>query len=368
METIGTTAHQTRVLVVDDDDAFRMSSKLALDEEGFLVEESSSSEDAIALVRQRDYDVVLLDISLPGMDGMQALKIIRQESPSSDVVMMTGYQDVHTAVEAIKLGALEYLLKPIDPDDLAQRMKSLVRAHAAEQHIKNLQTEFTSRVLHEIAVPLATVHSAIGFLSKGMAGDLTDQQRDVLEHIEQNLSKMKTLLHDMIDLTLFESGQVTLERLATNLDELVPAICLRFKSQAAAKGIGLTVEVVDSIPTLEVDSGKIEQVVSNLLQNAITYTERDGSIIVRVTAANQGDVDGVEISVSDSGIGIPPGEVPFVFDKYKELFTKRVSSHKTTGMGLAICRSIVEAHRGTMSVLSEPGKGSAFRLFLPIAG
>jgi signal transduction histidine kinase len=286
-----------------------------------------------------------------------------------DVMMVTGYKEVSLAVEAMKLGAGEYLTKPVDPDDLVQRIGSSLRANAAEARLREIQADFTSRLLYEIHNPLGTIKSAAGFLLKGMAGPLTEQQQEVLSHIDSVSSKMIALVSDMIDLTKFELGRVHLEKHAVNLEQLLPKVCGRLEAVAKAKKLALQVTVDQSIPTMELDAEKIEQVLGNLIDNAIKYSHEGGTIVVAATSAkktlNGSAKECAQIVVKDSGAGISAEELPYVFDKYKEFLTGKTSEKKTTGLGLAICRSIVEAHKGTLSVESEIGKGSTFTVVLP---
>lgn len=358
------------ILIVDDDGDFRLLVKTTLAEEDFDVDDAANGKLALAKIKEKSYDVVLLDIKMPEMDGLETLRQARPEAPTTDFVMITGFQDITIAVESIKLGAREYLTKPIEPDSLVQRIRSILRAHAAEIRLKEVQIEFNSRLLYDIRNPVATVKSAIGFLLKGMAGPLTEQHSEVLNHMDFNIGKVSSILNDMIDLSKFESGRVPLEKLPTNLDDLVPAICSRMEPEAHAKQLSLTVTTGSGIPTVELDAEKIEQVITNLLDNAVKYTHEKGKIAVQTrlitgTIKNK-QQECIEISISDSGIGIPADELPFVFDKYKEFLTGKTSAMKTTGLGLAICRNIVEAHGGAISVQSEHGKGSRFSVLLPI--
>lgn len=360
---------QPRLLVVDDDNDFRMLVKSTLVEEGFLVDDVDSGEKALQAIQQQQYEIALLDIKMPGMDGVQTLKALRQEAPNTDYIMITGFQDITLAIECIKLGAKEYLNKPIDAVDLTQRIRSMLRARIAEQKLKQREKEFNSRLLYEIRNPITTVKSGVGFLLKEMAGPLTDQQSEVLKHINANVEKLVALVNDMIDLSKFESGNVMLELLPTNLDEVVPAVCERLEHQAKAKKLTLKVNVSSNIPTLQLDTEKIEQIITNLIDNAIKYTDEGGTITVSTSLVQQKINERVsefaEIAVSDTGVGISPDELPYVFDKYKEVLTGKTSKKKTTGLGLAICRSIAEAHKGMLTVESTPAKGSTFRVLLP---
>lgn len=362
---------QPRLLVVDDDDDFRLLMKSTLIEEGYLVDDAPSGEDAITAAHNQQYDIVLLDVKMPGIDGIQTLKILRKEAPNTDYIMITGFQEISLAIECIKLGAKEYLNKPINTVDFTQRIRSMLRARMAEQRLKEREEEFNSRLLHDIRSPLTTAKSGISFLLKEMAGPLSDQQSEVLNHIRASIEKLSALLIDMIDLSKFESGNVHIEKIPFNLNELIPRVCRRLEIQAKAKKLTLQVTTDPALPTTEVDTEKIEQVITNLIDNAIKYTNEGGSITV-TTSTVQRQKDGkpqkfVEIAVSDTGIGISAEELPYVFDKYKEVLTGKTSKKKTTGLGLAISHSIAEAHKGMLTVESELGKGSTFRLLIPAA-
>ena len=360
-----------RILVVDDEDGFRELMKTILVNEGYTVDTARDGEDAVQKARNRSYDLILLDLKMPRMDGMEALRILKPECPTTDFIIVTGYGDVNTAVELIKLGAKEYFTKPVEPAEFIQRVKSSLRAHDAELRVRDLQAEFSSRLLHDLRGPLLTLSSSIDFLLKESAGPLSPDQRHVFQGMHENADKLNALINDMIDLTLFEFGKLNIEKLPVNLDVLVPSVCDRIRPRATARRIGLNVRIGNDIPTLELDPEKTEQVLNNILDNAIKYTQEEGSIDVSVTTGNHkqngAPADSVAIAISDTGIGISKEELPLVFDKYKDLVTGKSSSLKTTGLGLAICKSIVEAHNGTLTAESEPGKGTTITMFFRTA-
>ena len=356
-----------RILVVDDEDGFRDLMKTILANEGFTVDTARDGEDAVQKARNRTYDLILLDLKMPRMDGMEVLKTLRPECPTTDFIIVTGYGDVTIAVELIKLGAKEYFTKPVEPADFIQRVKSSLRAHAAELRVRDLQAEFSSRLLHDLRGPVVTLKSSIDFLLKESAGPVSSDQQQVIQDMRLSAMKLDALLNDMIDLTLFEFGKVSIEKLPVNLDVLVPAVCDRIRPRAAARNISLNVVLADGIPTLALDPEKTEQVLNNILDNAIKYTNERGSINVSVKTGNHAPAgmsdETVAISVADTGIGISKEELPLLFDKYKDLVTGKPSSLKTTGLGLAICKSIVEAHNGILTAESEPGKGTTITMY-----
>jgi signal transduction histidine kinase len=361
--------YKPRVLVIDDDPAFRTLTVKTMADEDFEALGAGTGHEALEAVKARSYDVALLDVNMPDMDGRSVLRVIREVSPLTDVVMVTGHQDLRTAVELLKLGAREYITKPIEPVELLQRLKSIAFTHQAESRLRETQREFSSRLLSELLAPLGTMETTIDFLARGDGGELSGQQRKMLQTLRASFAKMRALLNDMIDLTLLESGSVELQKLPTNIDEMIPAVCARLRSEAAAKKISITLDIADDVPTIELDQEKFEQVLFNLLDNAIKYTDAGGAVVVKASAGLHSlggrRRDCVEIAVSDTGIGIAREELPLVFDKHKEILTGKTSAQKTTGLGLAISRSIIEAHQGTLSANSTVGSGSTFSILVP---
>lgn len=367
---MGKNIHQLiDVLVVDDDDRFRTFVHDTLTGEGLTVHEGRNGKEALAAFNHGSYDLMLLDFKLPDMNGIDVLKSVREKSPTTDVMVITGYNDINLAVDLLKLGAKEYVMKPIEPAELIQRVRTAVRARTAEQRLKQLQFDFSSRLFYDLRSPLHTIMSTLEFLQKDAAGKLSERQQLLLDSVGANLQQMNGLLNDLIDLTLLESGKVDIEKLPTNLDELLPSLLERFRSRANAKHIFLTLKTNRNIPTLEIDAAKIDQVFSNLLDNAVKYTEK-GEIKVQLSVVkatlNGSDRECVEALISDTGIGIPKEELPLMFDKYKDMLIGKSSTKRTTGLGLAICRNIIDAHNGSLSVDSVVGKGSTFKILLPV--
>jgi signal transduction histidine kinase len=359
-----------KILIVDDEDAFRMLLAATLEDEGFEVTTAPDGERALEFINQQTFDIALLDVRMPGIDGMEVLQKIRQDSPTTDCIMLTGFQDINLAVKAIKNGAKDFLGKTQSVDELLIRINNVLRAHRAEAHITEVQQDYTSKLMHNLLSPLHSLQSAIDFLEQGLGGPVTDLQKKVLLEINSMLGNMDALLNDMIDLTMFESGRIDLQKIPTNIDELIPSVCARFKPQLSVKNITLITNIGNNITTITVDPSRIEQVTNNMLDNAVKYTPEGGSITVSISNIieehDHKPVEFIQVSVTDTGHGISPAELPFVFDKYKEVLTGKSSEKKTTGLGLAICRSIIEAHHGQMLAKSEIGKGSTFSYILPI--
>ena len=362
--------HKPSLLIVEDDDGVRRTTQDVLMNEHFCVDTACSGEEAIALGNSRAYDLVLLDLKLPDMNGREVLKTLHASSPATDFMVFTGQPDIYLAVELLKLGAKEYVVKPAKAEEIVRRVKSALRTQQADQRLKQLHAEFSSKFLYDLRTPLASAALALDVLKKDLSGKLSEQQLLVVESMKSSLNKMNTLLGNMIDLTLFESGSVDIEKIPTNLDEVVPSIIRRMKPLALANKISINLNVVGNIPTIEVDPERIEQVMMNLVDNAIRFSKEDGAVHITLSAKHQRfngtSHEYVEIAVSDMGMGIAKEELALIFDKYKDVLTGKSDQQKPTGLGLAICKSIIDAHHGTITVESSPGKGCTFRIFLPL--
>ncbi|MFZ1977064.1 MAG: response regulator [Bacteroidota bacterium] len=361
-----------QVLIADDEDPLRITVAAWLTDEGFDVEEANDGLEAIKKIQGKNYDIAMLDIKMPGVNGLEVLRYVKKNSPQTEVVMMTGMSDVGMAVEAMKIGAKEYLTKPIDMEQLVPQLKAIIKMRDAEDRIRKLQAEHTARLLFDLHNPIAGLRQSIGYLMKEMAGPLNDHQRELLGYMTISIDKVIALLTDMMDLTKLEAGRVTLNKGIGNLASTVQHITQEFRVPVQSNRITLDVHTEPDLPPLEYDSEKIEQVLQNFLSNAIKYTPARGAIVVQVKKValvleeGQKPLDHIMVSVFNSGAGIAKEELPLIFDRYRDLVAGKSNEKKTTGLGLIIAQRIVEAHYGKIWVESEPGKGATFSFALPL--
>lgn len=359
------------VLVADDEDNLRMTISAWLGDEGFEVQQADNGLDAIKIVQSNDFDIALLDIKMPGANGLEVLRYIKKNSSPTEVVMMTGMSDVSMAVEAMKLGAREYLTKPVDMEQLVPQLRSLLKKRDAEERIRQLQAEHTSRLLYDLHNPISGLQQSIGYLLKGMAGSVSDQQKELLGYMTNSIDKVIGLLNGMMDLTKLEGGRVRLNKGISNVADVVTKVTKEFRVPIQSNKITLDVHAEADLPPIEFDQQKIEQVVQNFLSNALKHTPAQGAVIAQVTKValvleeGQQPSDFILVSVFNSGTGIPKEEIPLIFDRYRNVLSGK-SDKKPTGLGLIICQRIIEAHSGKIWVESELNKGATFFFALPI--
>ncbi len=360
------------VLIADDEDPLRMTVAAWLKDEGFEVDQAADGEEAIRKISSKDYDVAILDIKMPGANGLEVLRYAKKNSPYTEVVMMTGMSDVGMAVEAMKLGSREYLTKPVDMDQLVPQLRAMLKKRDAEERIRRLQTEHTSRLLYDLHNPIAGLKQSIGYLLKGMAGPLGDHQKELLGYMTTSIDKVVGLLSDMMDLTKLEGGRVRLNKGIGALESTVNAMTQEFRVPIESNKITLDVYFEPELPPVEYDSEKIAQVIHNFLSNAIKYTPAQGAIVIQVRKValvleeGQQSSEFEMVSVFNSGQGIPKEELPLIFDRFRDLVAAKDDKKRTTGLGLVICQRIIEAHNGKIWVESELNKGATFFFALPI--
>ncbi len=359
-----------RILVVDDEDSLRMTLKLRLQPAGFDVEVAADGEEALAKLKASPVDLILLDINMPRMDGIETLGHVSKLYPSTEVIMLTGFADFSTAIECLKKGAKDYLVKPIEMTELITRVQATLRAKTSERAFHELQQRYMSTFFHDLLGPLTTVDSTIEHLLEGKSGAVSKEQAVLLKYAGELSDKMVHRVKEMIDLSQFEAGMVPLNCKPTDVSVFAEMMCIRYEILAKAKEVKLLKKIEKNLPMVNFDFDKVAQVFNSILNNAIKYSLRDGTITITVAKKSETE-HGVKkhhvlFVVKDSGVGIRPDELPLVFNKYKEQLDSKPVDLKTTVLGLAISRHIVEAHGGKIWVESEVGKGSTFSFTLPV--
>jgi signal transduction histidine kinase len=272
------------------------------------------------------------------------------------------------------MGVNEYLVKPIETEELLVRVRSILRMSIAEKKVKKLQADFFSMLVHDLRGPLSAVSTFnLMMLENSEMG--ADERKEMLTITGNACEHMLGIVNDLLDISKLESEYVTLNRERSDMNAAVERSLARMKPLAVAKTISLHKQLGANLPNLFVDRQKIEQVMDNLIGNATKFTPNSGTILISTELdllpqnrliPNSAMLPAIVVCVKDSGVGISAHDIPFVFDKYRQLKTKLVSVAKGTGLGLAICKNIVEAHGGDIWVESEEGKGSSFFFRLPI--
>jgi PAS domain S-box-containing protein len=235
----------------------------------------------------------------------------------------------------------------------------IAERHRAEQAL----ADFTATVIHDLRSPLSNVVSIAESLENGLFGPVNEQQSKWLWKIQTNCQSLIEHVSDFLDLSKIEAGHLELNKKPVDLKALIQEILLEHSIQAEKRKISLRSQIEDELPRIWVDSRRFNQVLSNLLSNALKFSNNGGTI--EVGADRRGGHE-INVWVKDTGVGIGSDEIGQLFEKYRQVSTGRSSGHKGTGLGLAICKRIVEAHGGRIWAESKVGKGTTFFICLPI--
>ncbi|HZI12078.1 MAG TPA: hybrid sensor histidine kinase/response regulator [Myxococcus sp.] len=372
-----------RVLVVEDSAADRTAARRALErdpEGGWEVEAASSAEEGLARIDAAPPDVVLVDFHLPGMTGMGLLRELRARArghPVPAVVMLTGSGNERVAVEAMKAGAQDYLVKDgytaerlrrslraaVDTvrmtRELEARREQAERAEQAAREALAVRDELFALATHDLKGPLQIISLNAQLLRRQARKDGSSAGDARLEHILRASHRMSELIDHFLEMTRGEVRPLHRERL--DLRALASSKVHALEASARHRFI-LSVDGDDFAG--DWDAQALERVLENLLGNAVKYSPPGTTVTVRLAVERGYPADTVRLEVSDEGIGIPAGDLPFVFERFRR-GSNVAEGVSGSGVGLASVRRMVELHGGTLHVESQEGRGSTFTVRLP---
>jgi two-component system, OmpR family, phosphate regulon sensor histidine kinase PhoR len=476
---------QPRVLVVDDEVRIQEACHRLLTQEGCDVELAENGIKGLKMIEEKHFDIILLDLMMPGMSGLEVLSDVKSRHPDTVVIIITGYATLEHSIETMKKGAFDFLSKPFSPQELRiviskaiefirtlqdittekSRMRVMINTlsngvlttdnqkrvalanpaflkmidcrktsvigHNVSELIKDarlldiidqainqpedtfaeitdeitlpaskekdeiiigvrsipfrdrlnrnlgsvtvfnditvlkkvdqLKSDFVSMVAHEIKSPLNSILMQLNVVLDGLAGELTEKQKEILQRSSDRIKSVTNLSTELLDLSKIESGLINQEREQLDLIELIKGQMAFYRDMADSKSIHLTMKKTKPAIWIMGNRMNMEEVVSNLISNAIRYSPNDGKINVWADEKS----DRAKIVVADTGFGISQKELEHIFDRFFRVKNEKTRYINGTGLGLAIVKSIVEAHHGTIEVVSEEGKGTSFSVYLP---
>jgi len=245
-------------------------------------------------------------------------------------------------------------------DEIGQLAVAFNEMGRSLQRSTEQRAEMMQHISHEIRIPLQTIHSAYYLLAEQIRGPVNDRQRELLTTIRKNVDRIADFSNQFLDLARIEAGRMEFNLVPTDPRAVVEAAIVNARPGAAAAGIELR-ELLETCPSVEADPLRLEQALGNLLSNAVKYSEAGGTVTVLCQPAE----DGVMIAIQDTGIGISSEDLPHVFTKFYRARQGR-TKRSGTGLGLALVKAIIDHHKGSVSVQSEPGAGSTFLIRLPV--
>ena len=356
------------ILVIDDEEAIRDSCCQVLVKAGYRTETAENGDRGLRKVGAVRPDLVLVDLKMPGMGGMELLEKIREIDPSIISVVITGYATIESAVEAMKRNAYDFLPKPFTPDQLRivirrglERRSLAIESERLRREKELMRENFVTLVSHQLRSPLASVRQYFGVIREGFAGDVTDKQKEIIEKAGKYLDDLMQLINDWLDMARIDSGRMVARFEPVALEPLLSEILELAKPLAEAGKVTLDLHLGHDTCPAYGDRESLKQAITNLVSNAIHYNREGGTVVV--STREQGH--GLVVEVADTGIGISRDNLPFIFDEFFRVKSSQTRHVSGTGLGLPIAKRIIEAHNGRIEVSSELGKGTTFRILLP---
>jgi len=365
----------TRVLLIEDNPGDADLVRLRLVEGNSTVEVNCVDRlsDGIASLGLHPPSVVLLDLNLPDSHGAETFRAVLAQAPDVPVVILSGQDDEALALKAVHQGVQDYLIKgDITSKQLERAMRYAVERQALLRSLEitrkqqlEFKNQFLSHVSHELRTPLTCIHQYVTILLDGLAGPMAPEQTDHLKTVLKSVNQLHAMIRDLLEATRAESGKIRVEPRCISIGELVQQAVTMMRPIAGERQVGLEVGLDSRIPLVYADPDRILEVLINLTDNAIKFTEPEGAVMVKASMV-EADADAVYVSVTDTGRGITPDAKALIFERlYQD--PELIDNNRTgLGLGLFICRELVKLHGGKIWVASEPGQGSTFTFTLPV--
>ncbi len=381
-----------KILVIDDNPADReLYRQFLIDDfdQEYEFFETGLGKEGVKICSSKEFDCILLDFHLPDVDGIEFLNLLDRETKTKvPVIMLTGQGNETIAVDALRAGAADYLPKRVaSTESLKRTINNAVEKYhlrnAVENQTHRLQKKnreltrkheeiqrFYQTVSHELKTPLTSVKEFVCIILDGLAGPINDEQKEYLSLVKESCEQMANGVNDLLDVTRLETGKYRIELEPNNIEKVIHHIVNSMKVIAKQKLITLDMQLDENLPDVYMDPKRIEQVLTNLINNAIKFTDKYGKIFVKGRLESDKS-DYIKISVTDTGCGIAADDLKKIFERLYQVKPEHNPNATSTsagglGLGLNICKELVNLHEGKLTVESKVGTGSTFSFTLPI--
>jgi signal transduction histidine kinase len=368
-----------RILVADDDPGLLLALPKILSPLGLAIDTAANVPDALLRFRASETPLALLDLAIPTpADGMRLAQEIKWKSPKTEIIFITAYPSLETALPAMRIGVCDYLIKPFSSEDLQtavrnrleqrrlsselERERSLRRelqaAYRELQKVERLKEALLARISHELRSPLTPAMLALGYMERS---GLPAESRPALENMKESLGRMAATVENLLLFAQMQKGGLKIKWEAADLADILSRIAQRYRPLWESRELDLELDFAPGPILAWGEASLLETAFRHLFLNAVQFNKRGGRI--RVHAKAQPEF--IRVALTDTGAGIPRQHLEKIFDGFYQAADYMTREVGGLGVGLAIARRIVEAHRGSVRLESEEGKGTTATVLLP---
>ncbi|HRR99726.1 MAG TPA: response regulator [Candidatus Sumerlaeia bacterium] len=365
---------EKRILIIDDEPLMVNSLADLLNYGDYIIDRAYSGKDGIEHIKTAHYSLVITDLRMKDISGFDVIDYIKSHSPTTVIIIITGHASTESAIQALQLGAFDYVTKPFDFDLIRNAVEKAFDKIEAE----NLRDEMIHMITHDIKIPLTSIIGFAGLIFDRQTGDMTTGAHHYVSSINANAQKILSLIDNFLASCKIKTGKLAIYESDVNVDILVKDLVEIMMYAIEKRNISLKTEIQHDLPVISGDNNLLFRAFGNILNNAVKYTPDDGRIEIRVRSVSAENSPlwkpSLEFSVSNTGPGIPADELSDVFDRYQRCSSsimgnkngKSVRGIEGSGLGLFVVKHVVQAHKGVVSVDSIAGQITTFSIHLPL--
>ncbi|GIW39896.1 MAG: hybrid sensor histidine kinase/response regulator [Candidatus Binatia bacterium] len=349
-------------LLIVDDERGPMESLRMIFKPYYKIFTADSGARALEIVQREPIDVVTLDLRMPGMSGIEVMQEIKSRDPDIEVIIVTGYSSLETAIRGLRYRAFDYISKPFDVHDIMDLVERALAQRRSRLRLRKAKEDFLANLSHELRTPLSAIIGYSDILSEELQRQLSPDLRQALERIQANSQELLQLIENVLFLNSLEGGDVGARIEMVDVRALAERVVLRFQPAAAKKGIELAVQGAASGLPFPTDPGHFERLLGALLDNAVKFSDR-GPVVVRLERQSNGDL---WLQVVDSGIGMTREELEQVVQGLSQADPSNTRRYRGLGLGLRTANRLAELLGGALHIQSEKGRGTVASVHLPL--